>query len=471
VGNAQQGRWFDESVVQEPGQNSYSNSEVFSMRLIHDKARRHVAALLSTACAATALVALTAAAPASLAATPSSAAITGKLVVWDFNEDTPQGKSYPTVDAAFEKMYPGVSIEHVAKPATTYRAVVQAAMAAKAGPDVLMLQTPFAIEQYSQELTPLNSMITPALRKQLEGWDGMNPHLNPNGTIYGLPYSFGATAFYWNKALFKKAGLDPNHIATTYNGLLSELQKLKAAGITPLGGGDKGGVFFSWWMYIGVPGVMNLKACYGLSDGATKWTDPRMATVVKEWLTFVQRGFLASNQQELFAGDFSGFGNWENGNAALVWAFPGYRPILAKDDSTNLGTAAAVIGAGSSKPNFYMAGPTLGWTVPTWSNNKPAAEAYIKFMTGPYAQQLHLNVDGVGPTNVAVNVSKAAPDLRATFNLWKANPLNAHCGRTWNNEVIQTLGQQVAAIEAGTQTIQGALADAQRIQNQIDISK
>ena len=76
-------------------------------------------------------------------------------------------------------------------------------------------------------------------------------------------------------------------------------------------------------------------------------------------------------------------------------------------------------------------------------------------MTGPYAQQLHLNVDGVGPTNVAVNVSKAAPDLRATFNLWKANPLNAHCGRTWNNEVIQTLGQQVAAIEAGTQTIQG----------------
>ena len=104
------------------------------MRLIQNKARRHIAALLSTVRAATALVALTAAAPASLAATPSSAAITGKLVVWDFNEDTPQGKSYPTVDAAFEKMYPGVTIEHVAKPATTYGAVVQAAMAAKAVP-------------------------------------------------------------------------------------------------------------------------------------------------------------------------------------------------------------------------------------------------------------------------------------------------------------------------------------------------
>lgn len=440
------------------------------MPLARNGTRRVVAALLSTACAATALVASTAAAPA-IAATRSSAAISGKLVVWDFNEDTPQGKSYPTVDAAFQKMYPGVKIEHVAKPATTYGAVVQSAMAAKAGPDVLMLQTPFAIQQYYQELTPLNKMITPALRKQLEGWDGMNPKLNPNGTVYGLPYSFGATAFYWNKALFKKAGLDPNHIATTYTALLAELQKLKAAGITPLGGGDKEGTDFSWWMYIGVPGVMNLKACYGLSDGTTKWTDPRMAVVVKEWLTFVQDGFLAPNQQELFVGDFSGFGNWENGKAALVWAFPGYRPVLAKADSTNLGTAAAVIGAGATTPYFYMAGPTLGWTIPTWSSNKAAAWAYLKFVTGTYAQQLHLNVDGVGPTNINVNVSKATPDLAATFNLWKANPLNAHCGRTWNNEVIQTLGSQVAAIEAGTQTVQGALQDAQRVQDQLDLSK
>ena len=189
----------------------------------------------------------------------------------------------------------------------------------------------------------------------------MNPNLNPNGTIYGLPYSFGATAFYWSKALFKKAGLHPEpHSDDVQRAIVRapEASRLRASRHSEEE--TKGGVFFSWWMYIGVPGVMNLKACYGLSDGATKWTDPRMATVVKEWLTSVQRGFLASNQQELFAGDFSGFGNWENGNAALVWALPGEGPILAKDDSTNLGTAAAVIGAGSSKPNFYMAGPTLG---------------------------------------------------------------------------------------------------------------
>lgn len=440
------------------------------MQLTRRVSRRRVTRSATAALAATLLISVTGLASSSLASTKSSA-ISGKIVVWDFNEGTPQGKSYPTVDAAFEKMYPGVTIEHVAKPATTYGAVVQSAMAAKSGPDVLMLQTPFQIQQYYQELTPLNSMITSQERSSLEGWNGMNPKLNANGSIYGLPYSFGATAFYWNKALFRQAGLNPNRIATTYNGLLAELKRLKKAGITPLGGGDKEGIDFSWWMYIGVPGVMNLKSCYGLANGSTKWTDPRMAEVVQEWLTFVKDGFLAPNQQELFVGDFSGFGNWSNGKAGLAWAFPGYRPLLNKDDSTNLGTAPALIGYGSSTPNFYMAGPTLGWSIPAWSQNKAAAYAYIQFITGKYAQQLHLNVDQVGPTNVNVNVNNATPDLKATFDLWKSNPGNAHCGRVWNNDVVSVLAAQVASIEAGTQTISGALADAQRVQDQLDSSQ
>jgi multiple sugar transport system substrate-binding protein len=390
----------------------------------------------------------------------------GKIVVWDFNYNTEAGKSYQQVDSNFIAKFPGVTIEHVAKPAGEYGKVVQAAMAAKSGPDALMLQTPFAIKDYYTLLTPLNDLINADMKSQFAGWGGMNPDLDPNGKVYGIPYSFGGTAFYWNKAVFEKAGADPNKFPTSYDDLLTVFKKLKAAGITPIGGGDKLGIFSSWWMYAAIPGVMSLQDCYGLSNGKTKWSDPRVKRTLQIYLDWIKAGYFASNQAELNAGDFSGFTNWINGQAGVVWAFPGYRPKLAQDDAKNLGTAAAVIGIDAPAPHFYMAGPTLGWTIPTWTKNKTTAWEYIKYMTSTEAQQLHLDVDKVGPSNIKVDVSKADPDLTATFNLWKANPGNEHCGRTFKVDVIVELGKQMTAVEAGQQTLDGALKVADDVQAQ-----
>lgn len=396
----------------------------------------------------------------------SSGKPSGKIVVWDFNYNTEAGKSYQQVDANFIAKFPGVTIEHVAKPAGEYGKVVQAAMSTKSGPDALMLQTPFAIHDYYSLLTPLNDLISADMKNQFAGWGGMNPDLDPNGKVYGIPYSFGGTAFYWNKQVFQKAGLDPNKFPTAYPDLLDAFQKIKAAGITPIGGGDKLGIFSSWWMYAAIPGVMSLQDCYGLGTGKTKWSDPRVKKTLQIYLDWIKMGFFAPNQAELNSGDFSGFTNWINGKAGVVWAFPGYRPKLAKDDAANLGTAAAVIGIDAPTPHFYMAGPTLGWTIPTWTKNKTTAWEYIKYMTSTEAQQLHLDVDKVGPSNLKVDVSKADPDLTATFNLWKANPGNEHCGRTFKVDVIVELGKQMTAVEAGQQSLDGALKIADDIQAQ-----
>ena len=69
-------------------------------------------------------------------------------------------------------------------------------------------------------------------------------------------------------------------------------------------------------------------------------------------------------------------------------------------------------------------------------------------------------------SNTKVDVSKADPDLTATFNLWKANPGNEHCGRTFKVDVIVELGKQMTAVEAGQQTLDGALKVADDIQAQ-----
>jgi raffinose/stachyose/melibiose transport system substrate-binding protein len=67
-----------------------------------------------------------------------------------------------------------------------------------------------------------------------------------DGKQYGVPYNLGMVGVWYNKALFKKAGIDAP--PETWDEFLEDVNKLKAAGITPLAVGEKDkwpGMF--WW--------------------------------------------------------------------------------------------------------------------------------------------------------------------------------------------------------------------------------
>ena len=51
-----------------------------------------------------------------------------------------------------------------------------------------------------------------------------------NGKLYGIPFMHDALALYWNKDLFKKAGLDPNRPPQTLGQLETAARKLEAVG-------------------------------------------------------------------------------------------------------------------------------------------------------------------------------------------------------------------------------------------------
>jgi raffinose/stachyose/melibiose transport system substrate-binding protein len=61
-----------------------------------------------------------------------------------------------------------------------------------------------------------------------------------DGKTVGVPFDTGLVAFYYNKDLFKKAGVNAEAIKT-WDDFLGAVKVLKAAGITPIinGGGDK----------------------------------------------------------------------------------------------------------------------------------------------------------------------------------------------------------------------------------------
>jgi raffinose/stachyose/melibiose transport system substrate-binding protein len=67
-----------------------------------------------------------------------------------------------------------------------------------------------------------------------------------DGKQYGIPYNLGLVGVWYNKKLFRKAGIDSP--PTTWSDFLGDVQKLKSAGITPIAVGEKDkwpGMF--WW--------------------------------------------------------------------------------------------------------------------------------------------------------------------------------------------------------------------------------
>ncbi|HYI81363.1 MAG TPA: extracellular solute-binding protein [Thermoleophilaceae bacterium] len=78
---------------------------------------------------------------------------------------------------------------------------------------------------------------------------------------YGVPFNLGMVGVWYNKSLFKKAGIDTP--PSTWSEFLADVEKLKAAGITPIAVGEKDkwpGMF--WWA--------NLSLRVAGSDAMTK---------------------------------------------------------------------------------------------------------------------------------------------------------------------------------------------------------
>lgn len=93
--------------------------------------------------------------------------------------------------------------------------------------------------------------ITPALDADGGAWRntfaaGALGVYSLDGKNYGVPWDMGMVGVWYNKALFAKAGIE--NTPTTWTEFLDAVNKLKAAGITPIavGAGDKWPAAFTW---------------------------------------------------------------------------------------------------------------------------------------------------------------------------------------------------------------------------------
>lgn len=139
-----------------------------------------------------------------------------------------------------------------------------------------------------------------------------------NGHLYGIPQALTEVGFFYNKDLFRKAGVDADAIKT-WDDLLGAVRKLKTAGITPLsvGGADKWPVSF-YWSYLALrQGGRNAfeTALKGEAGGFAGETFVKAGERFKELVDLqpFQNGFLGSKH-------LPAIGQFADGKAAMTLA-------------------------------------------------------------------------------------------------------------------------------------------------------
>lgn len=117
------------------------------------------------------------------------------------------------------------------------------------------------------------------------------------GTLKTIPYQPSIFGFFYNKALFDKAGIDA--VPTTWEELDAVCKKLKDADITPITGDTAYTTSFMGYhlgRYLGQDGVKALVNDPASEDAeAVNWDDKRVAQAAKDIEDFASKGYFSKN--------------------------------------------------------------------------------------------------------------------------------------------------------------------------------
>ena len=142
----------------------------------------------------------------------------------------PITKTIDQMSADFEKENPGIKVKPV-YTGTYQESIVKALTAHKAGQPpttAILLSTDMFTLIDEDAIVPFNDLANAA---EDQAWmKSFYPAFMANsqtgGKTWGIPFQRSTIVLYWNKELFKEAGLDPNRPPASWNEMLEYAQKL-----------------------------------------------------------------------------------------------------------------------------------------------------------------------------------------------------------------------------------------------------
>jgi ABC-type glycerol-3-phosphate transport system substrate-binding protein len=391
------------------------------------------------------------------------------LTVWNFGSTSP--KLFPSLAALFHKEHPNIVVHEITQPFNSYFTLAHAAIAAGKGPDIMQNYASPFLFGFQSGIESLQPYMTPTLRNELTGWPLVSTSLSASGTPYAVPWTSQGVQFYYNKALFAKAGLDPNKTPTTWAEFLADCKALKAAGIVPIVAGYKDGYYAEWFVDILASQFMS-NAQLSQMQRQANWLDPAWA---KGWQYMLELNKLGYMTPESPAINYypDAVNNFGSGKGAMLVGLSGYTGNWYQFQSmpvgNNLGGFLPPVLPGSlySTPRYNYA-PLFSWTMMKWSKNKKAAAQFLEFMSSAPAQALAFKLAGSLPNNVNVTPSSSNSSARQILG-WIHGGAPQYMGPDScciRANVEPVLDKMAPEVVSGQISVQAALQQVQQAQEQ-----
>ena len=353
----------------------------------------------------------------------------GSLTVWlsgTYAGSTP-GSTYRKwldgIKARYEKANPGSKVTFVLTPINNaqFTAQIAAAFASKRVPDAMLVYsggytTPYMLSS----LEKLNSFVdqTSGFYKSQTAWDlsclGLDCK-NGKGDIYGIPNDQGTYGLFYNKALFRKAGVAAP--PKTYAQLLAACKKFKAKGIIPLAYGDRDGYSTDNWVTYDYSSYMAPGDISKVNAGTMKYADPKLVKPLEQLAKFKQQGCVNADASTHENNDANTY--FTSGKAAMVQMFPFVIKAFEQALGTKLGLAA--LPQSGPHPGRTAANSFHNWVIPKNAKNKTGAWEFIKMAVDTQGASNLATLVGALPTNTVAMAGIKDP-LTKTFLRIAAHP-------------------------------------------------
>jgi raffinose/stachyose/melibiose transport system substrate-binding protein len=379
----------------------------------------------------------------------------GVTLVWWNNANQGPGKAlWAQVAKEFQKAHPGVTIKNVPLQNEQFTTKIPIALQSNNPPDVFQNWGGGQLvdQVKAKKVADLTKYVAPWIKTiggSAAGWQ-------VNGKQYAIPYSVGVVGFWYNKELFKQAGIAA--APKTWPQFLAAVTKLKTAGITPIAIGSKDrwpDAFY--WDYFATklcskPTMQASAVTYNFKDPC--WLKAGVYTQQLIDAQPFQEGFLATPAQQ---GATSSAGLVANGKAAMElqghWN-PGVMQSLTPDQKipSFLGWFPFPNIPGSKALPGSLLGGGDGFAC-SWKAPQPTCAQFLAYIDSPSVQRRIGAINFGLPVRKGTENSVKDPNLRVVLGFRSAAPfIQLYLDIAYSQAIGQALDDAIADQFAGKAT-------------------
>ncbi|MEU4449178.1 extracellular solute-binding protein [Actinosynnema sp. NPDC050801] len=373
-----------------------------------------------------------------------------KLVVWDWKSGDAKAAGYvEKAKADFAKKHPGVQVEFVAQPFDQYYTLLGTAIQAGKGPDVILFNGGGQIRDRVDALAPLDTYLAED-EKRLAGWDAFTK----DGKTYAAPVTLQGHPLYYNKALYEKAGLNPDAPAKTWDdfvkncGVITEKTGAKCFAL-----GNKEGIGIQFFLSAMGSAVLTPQEYDAWIAGKRDWSSPDVKRVFELWKQTNDAGLNTdgANSTAMFNDAFAAFQSGKAANVIGLMSDIGHWKDFAEFlDADKVGVMDAPVVNPAATPSLPYDGG-IGYGVAKWTKDPKVAADLVRSLTSTDALKAFYVDGGAIASDTTIDVSEGGPSVKTIVSEVESGKPALHVALS--SKTIDLMGRLSQQLLSGSITV------------------